>query len=465
MYWLALTLQARNDSMDTSQVRAIIASHVSKARIHSSHEHIGSIDSFGKNTSPWFPVDIKPALLPSTTSLLDLLFTPYTTPQLTAMGAIYPPHNAFTEDDAFLETMETLRPIIKSNSGIGVLVCLDRGLKILYGIGLNEALSTSNRDLLLKLNLSIKTNYSDYFQWFSKVMEKTGTDSLLKPVHPEFFLDKSLIENAGELRFSIPIMRIDSLVGFHHDDKILDFAGVERAAGFAIKNSSNLDEMITWFFGVCDTFEVRSLKQLQAYSRPLSVLDCTREEMSKALDTLIAARGVGALTKYRDEALIVQNYILRRILEEADSRSLPYQIHTGMTNLSQSNPAQLESMIQQYRNISFVLLHAYPFISEASYLARTNPNVWVDTSWLVLQSPEILQIALKEYIGMVPADRIFSSIDSISLEEYTGGIALTRSVLIDVLSEKVGSNFLDIEEALYISERVLGGNCKQLHRL
>ena len=172
-----------------------------------------------------------------------------------------------------------------------------------------------------------------------------------------------------------------------------------------------------------------------------------------------------ALTKYRDEALIVQNYILRRILEEADSRSLPYQIHTGMTNLSQSNPAQLESMIQQYRNISFVLLHAYPFISEASYLARTNPNVWVDTSWLVLQSPEILQIALKEYIGMVPADRIFSSIDSISLEEYTGGIALTRSVLIDVLSEKVESNFLDIEEALYISERVLGGNCEQLHRL
>jgi hypothetical protein len=29
-------------------------------------------------------------------------------------------------------------------------------------------------------------------------MEKTGTDSLLKPVHPEFFLSDSLKENAGE---------------------------------------------------------------------------------------------------------------------------------------------------------------------------------------------------------------------------------------------------------------------------
>ena len=451
--------------MDNSQVREIITSHVSKTRIHSSHEHIGSIDSFGKNTSPWFPVDIEPALLPSATTLLDLLFSPYTTPQLKAMGASYPPVDAFTDDDAFLKAMNILRPIIKSNSGIGVLVCLDRGLKILHGIGLNEALSSANRELLLRLNLSIKDKYSDYFQWFSEVMEKTGTDSLLKPVHPEFFLSDSLKENAGELRYSIPIMRIDSLVGFQHDEKILDFAGVERAAGFAIKNSSNLDEMITWFFGICATFQVCSLKQLEAYSRPLSVLDCTREEMSKALDTLIAARADGALAKYRDEALIVQNYILRRILEEANFRSLPYQIHTGMTNLSQSNPAQLESMIQKYRNISFVLLHAYPFISEASYLARTNPNVWVDTSWLVLQSPEILQIALKEYIGMVPADRIFSSIDSISLEEYTGGIALTRSILIDVLTEKVESDFLDIEEVLYISERILGGNCKQLHRL
>jgi len=451
--------------MDTSQARETIASCVSKVRIYSSHEHISSIDSFGKNSSPWFPVDIKPALLPSQTTLLDLLFSPYTTPQLTAMGATYPPDNAFREDGAFLEAMEILRPIIKSNSGIGVLVCLDRGLKILYGIGLNEALSTPNGDLLLKLNMSIKDKYSEYFQWFNKVMEKTGTDSILKPVHPEFFLDKSFEKSAGELKYSVPIMRIDSLAGFQHDNQILDFAGVERAAGFLIKSASDVDKMISWFFGICDRFQVRSLKQLQAYSRPISVSDCTIEEMSEALDTLIAGRGDGALAQYRDEALIVQNYILRRILEEADLRSLPYQIHTGMTYLSQSNPAQLESMIKEYRNISFVLLHAYPFISEASYLARTNPNVWVDTSWLVLQSPEILQIALKEYIGMVPADRIFSSIDSISLEEYAGGIALTRSILIDVLSEKVESSFLDIEEALYIAERVLGGNCKQLHHL
>jgi len=452
--------------MGTSLVRETIASFVSKARIYSSHEHISSIDSFGKNTSPWFPVDIKPALPPSsTTTLLDLLFSPYTTPQLMAMGASYPPDIAFGNDQAFLEEMEILRPILKSNSGIGVLVCLDRGLKILHGIGLNEALSSSNGDLLLKLNTSIKKNYSDYFHWFSEVMEKTGTDSILKPVHPEFYLDKSFERTAGEQKYSLPIMRVDSLAGFQHDEKILDFDGVERAAGFLIKNSSDLDKMITWFFEICDTFQVASLKQLQAYSRPISVSDCTREEMSKALEAVIAARGVGALAKNREEALIVQNYILRRILEEADIRSLPYQIHTGMTILSQSNPGQLESMIQQYRNISFVILHAYPFISEATYLARTNPNVWVDTSWLVLQSPEILKIALKEYIGMVPADRIFSSIDSISLEEYAGGIALTRSILIDVLSEKVESDFLDIEEALYIAERVLGGNCKQLHRL
>jgi hypothetical protein len=144
--------------MDNSQVREIIASHVSKIRIHSSHEHIGSIDSFGKNTSPWFPVDIEPALLPSATTLLDLLFSPYTSPQLKAMGASYPPENAFTDDDAFLEAMKILRPIIKSNSGIGVLVCLDRGLKILHGIGLNEALSSANRELLLRLNFMNKEN-------------------------------------------------------------------------------------------------------------------------------------------------------------------------------------------------------------------------------------------------------------------------------------------------------------------
>jgi hypothetical protein len=451
--------------MSTLEIREQLSSYISKIRIHSSHEHIGSIDSFGKNTSPWFPVDIKPASQPLATTLLDLLFSPYTTPQLLAMGATYPPPSAFSDEKVFLETMTKLRPIIQANAGIGVLVCLDHGLKILYGVGLNEALSSDNPHQLLTLNSAIASNYSNYFRWFDEVMKQSGTDSLLKPVHPEFYLHPFLKSQSGELRYSIPIMRVDSLVGFKDDAQILDFDGVERAAGFKITDESTLDQMIDWFFILCDKFQVRSLKQLQAYSRSISVPESSREEMTQALKLILTERKSNSLKSFQNEAEVVQNYILRRILEEANKRSMPYQIHTGMTTLSNSNPALLESMIQRYPNIKFVLLHAYPFISEAAYLARSNPNVWVDTSWLVLQSPEILQNALREYIGMVPATRIFSSIDSISLEEYAGGIALTRSILSEVLVEKVESIFISLPEAFYIAEKILGGNCKELHKL
>lgn len=82
-------------------------------------------------------------------------------------------------------------------------------------------------------------------------------------------------------------------------------------------------------------------------------------------------RGENALANGTCYGVEVQDYILRRILEEANLRKLTYQIHTGMTNLANSNPALLEDNIKSYPNINFTLLHCYPYINEASYLARS----------------------------------------------------------------------------------------------
>lgn len=90
--------------------RARIISHASCARVHSAHEHIGSLISFGRVPGPWFPSDVQPALRPGKTTLLELLFAPYTAPQLFAMGAAYPPPEAFCQEDAFISAMNALRP-------------------------------------------------------------------------------------------------------------------------------------------------------------------------------------------------------------------------------------------------------------------------------------------------------------------------------------------------------------------
>ncbi len=441
-----------------------IYSFLKKASVFSSHEHIGSLTPFGKAMGPWFPTDLVPALPPGRTTLLDLLFSPYLAMPLMAAGASYPSEKAFENDSDFLEAIDSIRDSLSAIAGVGTLVALDKGLSMLHGVGLYEALSDSSGEMLCKLNRNISSRYAGYFDWYAEVMRKTGTKALLKPVHPAYVTAMEKGTGGEELRFVIPILRVDSLIGFPDDTLGLDFSGVETPAGFSIKNADDLDEMIRWFFDLVDRFRIPSIKQLQAYYRTISVSDVARTDMADALKEILSSRtrmscdtsgkAAGQVRVNSKAVVAVQDYIMRQILEEADHRALPYQIHTGMTTLADSNPGLLEPLIRQYRNVQFVLLHAYPFVSHAAYLARTHPNVWVDTSWLALQSPHVLRSAMMEYVGMVPASRITASMDATSLEEYAGALAMTREALSDVLAVKVEMGDLSLSEALQMGERV-----------
>jgi hypothetical protein len=455
--------------MDTTRSdgpeKAAILLRAATAKVHSAHEHIGSLTSFGQIPGPWFPSDVTPALRPGHTTLLELLFTPYAAPQLFAMGATYPPPEAFRDDGKGLEALRSLRPMLSAAAGIGVFVAMDRGLKQLYGIGLQEAYDAPDPSRLITLSRAVTDRYADYFHWFAEVFERTGTVRVLKPVHPDYLCAIENGEGAEELDFATPIARVESLVGFYDDALCLDFTGVERNAGFMVSDADSLDRMISWFFALCDRHDIRAIKQLQSYTRSLAFSDVPRAAMAEALSALLADRGPGALGRHRREAVLVQDYILRRILEEADRRGLPYQFHTGMTTLLDSNPGLLEPVIRRYRNVRFILLHAYPFVSEAAYLARNYPNVWLDTSWQALQSPDILRKALEESIGMAPASRIIASIDATCLEEYAGGLSITRDVLGQVLSGKWERGALSHSDALDIADRILGRNAIELYRL
>ena len=69
-----------------------------------------------------------------------------------------------------------------------------------------------------------------------------------------------------------------------------------------------------------DTLHIPAIKQLQAYFRTLYVHPVSRQEAKAALNA--------------ENKIAVQDYALTRILEMANERSLPYQIHTGMSTVS-----------------------------------------------------------------------------------------------------------------------------------
>jgi len=437
----------------------LLKKFLDEVEIYSAHEHIGSLTSFGIEKGQYFFSDLCPGMKPNETTLMEIIFDPYFAGVIIGLGFKFPSIEN-NSDESIKRVFIEAKEYIENCAGTGLYEALNIAFKELYSMDFIAIFEENN---LILINNIIKQNYVDYYKWFNEVMERTNTKKILKPVHPEYITRMEKGEGQEEHKWTIPILRVDSLVGSYDNNLILDFYGVEKPHGKEINNIDDLEETILWFFNLVDKNNIKAVKQLQAYSRHLNHNYVSRDSAALALENIMDLRGDNALVKGKSYGIEVQDYILRRILEESNKRKLTYQIHTGMTNLFNSNPALLEENIINYPSVNFTLLHCYPYISEVAYLARCYSNVTLDTSWLALQSPAILEKAFNEYIGFVPYERVTISIDATSLENYYGGVMLTKKCLYYVLCDKINKGYINQNTAINIINSYFGENFKRLY--
>ena len=160
-----------------------------------------------------------------------------------------------------------------------------------------------------------------------------------------------------------------------------------------------------------------------------------------------------------------QDFAHHQVLARADAEGMPYQIHTGVINLAGSGPLKMTNLFSRYRNVKFVLIHCYPFLSECALMAKRHPNVYVDTSWQVLLGAEVNRAALREWIGAVPHNKIFISMDSTSVEQFYGSMILAKRILAQVLEEKIAQGNLTEAQAAKVARALLRDNAARLYRL
>lgn len=433
---------------------------VHDSEIFSSHEHIGSLGSFGVEGNWWFRSDLYPSLKPNKTGLMELIFAPYFSGVIMGLGCQWPMHNPGDEDQVVQAIKQCGDHLLKCAS-TGVYEALNKALSDFYGTGIEDMLKDDRK--IKEIHTLVNKRYASYFEFYREVMRVTKTQKVIKPVHPRYVVDMESGKGGEELSWVIPALRVDSLVGFYDDSLVLDFWGIEDPWGKKIDCIDTLDQAISWYFALVDRNRLRCIKQFQAYSRRLNIEKVSREQAGEALAQILAGRGPGALAKHKVAAASVQDYIMRRILEEANARGLVYQFHTGMTNLAQSNPSLLEEDIRRYPRVTFVLLHCYPFIREAAYFARCYPNVVVDTSWIALQSPSLMEKTFDEYIGMIPYERITMSIDATCLEDYYGGLMISKKGLYNVLIDRITKCYMSENTAVNTAESILSGNARRLY--
>jgi len=252
---------------------------------------------------------------------------------------------------------------------------------------------------------------SDFAEYTSALLRATNTEALFVddgyPPPGEGTTWQELGELAGcEAR---PVLRIERVAEAGGDDAVRDEVASARGNGFV------------------------GLKTISAYRTGL--------ELERIRDFVVAALEAN----------------------EQTGKPLPVQIHCGFGDsdlyLPRADPSHLKPLIERFRDTPFVLLHCYPFVREAGWLAHVYGNVYFDLS---LTIPHVSRPAevLREALELAPVSKLLYASDAARTPElYYLAATWWREALAEVLPELVE------EDADLAARRILRENAREVYTL
>jgi uncharacterized protein len=174
--------------------------------------------------------------------------------------------------------------------------------------------------------------------------------------------------------------------------------------------------------------------------------------------------GLKTIAAYRTglEAERLEPFVLAALAaNEGTGAPLPVQVHCGFgdsdLSLPSADPGLLKPLLERFRETPFVLLHCYPFVREAGWLAHVYGNVWFDLS---LTIPHVARPAemLRQALELAPVSKLLYASDAARTPElYYLAAKWWREALAEVLPELFGA------EAEWAAKRVLRENALELY--
>ena len=158
-------------------------------------------------------------------------------------------------------------------------------------------------------------------------------------------------------------------------------------------------------------------------------------------------------------------------LRVAHETGKPIQFHTGYgdpdLDLRLANPLHLRPIFEDknLRGVNVVMLHCYPFLREAGYLAASYPGAYLDLGLTIPHaSTQGMLSAAREAMHLAPLTKVLFSTDAQrSAELFWLAAGQGRRVLGMVLGEAIIDGDLTPAQAQWAAERVLRGNAAELY--
>jgi uncharacterized protein len=215
-----------------------------------------------------------------------------------------------------------------------------------------------------------------------------------------------------------------------------------------------------------------AMKFEAAYFRSLYFTDPSRDQ-AEPIYRKYHAGGVPTNEEYR----IFQDYIFRRLLDDALALHLPVHFHSAVGigdfyRVEAGNGLRLENVLRdpRYLGITFVLLHGcYPHEREAIWLTAMK-NVYLDSSFMeLLMYPAQLKTSLRQWLEVFP-DKVVYGSDAFPFNDALGaevtfefGARSARTALAAALAEMVTEGEVTEARALELAHGYLHDNAAKLY--
>jgi len=306
--------------------------------IYCAHEHWGSINAVGMDENGFRSDTVAGAEPQRDVYIWDIVLDPYFGGWVFEAGhdvhalAVKHGHDGLLDwwKQYPAQVLEMLGDALRAQHYTGAFQCIRQGIQALYGLDI------ASHDLAVwqQADDAIKTRYSAPFDWYKTAMKQLNVSTLIRPVHPEYFLDAGP-RAADERAIMHPIMRIDSLLDLWQEkcprrDRLAAALGVEP------RDAKSWRNFITSLFDLAAKNGNVGIKQLQAYTRNLDFAHRPDREVKFS----------GALS--HEEKIVFQDWVMHECCKQAHDRGWPHQIHAGTHNLTQSSPLPLGALAERY---------------------------------------------------------------------------------------------------------------------
>ena len=173
-----------------------------------------------------------------------------------------------------------------------------------------------------------------------------------------------------------------------------------------------------------------------------------------------------------DPGRLADPVLERLLLWTAVELGLPIQLHVGFGDrdirMHHNDPTLLTDWLHQVPDrVPVMLLHCYPYVRQASYLAHVYPQVHLDVGLtLHFAGPVAAERILSEALEMTPFGKLVFSTDAFGLAElYHLGTSVFRSAFGALLDARVDDGEWALPDAERVARMVGVDNARRVYGL